>query len=64
MSEFVACPTCQKKTGKDAWLCKKCQKICCDACGDKYCPSCATRWDGGGLLGSANYTKVGTVRRG
>lgn len=63
MTEFVACPTCGKKTGCDAYVCKKCDKICCERCGDKHCPSCAILFDSGGIFGSPNYKWVGTVQR-
>ncbi len=62
MTEFVKCPTCEKKTGKTAYSCDKCKKVFCGACGDTHCPNCGNKIELGGLLSYSNVTKVGYVK--
>ena len=62
MTEFLKCPSCEKKTGTKAYRCKSCDNICCEKCGDKYCPKCTAKFSGGGFFSSGNYEYVGTVR--
>ncbi len=62
MTEFVVCPTCKKKTGRNAYSCNKCRKVFCAKCGDSHCPNCGMKIDWGGILAYSNVTKVGSVR--
>jgi hypothetical protein len=64
MTEFVNCPTCEKKTGETAYSCDKCKKVFCSKCGDSHCPNCGTKIEWGGLLSYSNVTKVGHVKSG